>query len=649
MRKVLVAICLAALAGAAPAAPAAAGDGAFFDPAAAPGGRAADPHAVRQRFVTVNPDLLLSGRVNGGPVELNLFDDTVLSATPADLQRRGPGDFTWVGRVGQGGLAVITASDGRVVGRISDPARGTFTIVPAGGRVHALAEVDPASYPVEVDRPAGPGSWARAAGPDRPGARVVAAGDVVVSVLVAYTAGAAGDMGGPAAVESLVRNAMAETNQAYLDSGVIHRLELAGTREIAYQESDHSITNLDRLTRPDDGYLDAVHQWRDETGADLVILVTTPMSNACGSAWIMLEADPAFSQLAFAVVSYDCALANLSFTHEAGHLFGAQHEPAEAGPAIFRHAYAYVDCVHGFRTVMAYGTECAQYPVRVARFSSPLYPYAGFPAGDELRDNARTLNRTAAVVAAFRTPAATCAGRPVTIQGTDGADQIRGTPGADVINGLGGDDLIHGLGGNDVICGGEGNDTIYPGGGRAEAYGEAGNDRIAAGAGLNGIVDGGTGRDVIDFSEVTAAPVLGDLATGQFNAGTGACTVRRVEQVVGSALDDVIRGDGRPNVIWGGPGADRLYGGDGADVLRGGLGDDLLGGGRGPDLLRGGPGDDLLAGQGQADRLYGDAGADDLRGGAGLDLLYGDRWDVNLDGGPGEDLCSLSSGAPAPC
>ncbi|HSQ37834.1 MAG TPA: calcium-binding protein, partial [Acidimicrobiia bacterium] len=167
--------------------------------------------------------------------------------------------------------------------------------------------------------------------------------------------------------------------------------------------------------------------------------------------------------------------------------------------------------------------------------------------------------------------------------------------------------------------------------------------------GLGGVVDGGGGRDLIDFSAVANAPVVGDLATGQFTAGNGACTLRRVEKVIGSALDDDIRGDGRRNARWGGVGDDTLAGEPGADRLLGGPGDDRLLGGSGNDLLRGGPGADEVDGQGQADRLYGDAGADLLRGGPGNDLLYGDGRDLSLDGGGGEDLCSLGGAAPSAC
>ncbi|MBP1633059.1 MAG: type domain protein, partial [Acidobacteria bacterium] len=395
-----MAVVLTLLVGAAPAAPTAAADAdPLFTPAADQTERAADPHAIRRRFVTVDPGVLLSAAREGGDasVTLNLFDDTVLTGTRADLETRGPGDFTWVGRVGAGGTAVVTVQDGAVVGRIADPGNGTFTITPAAEGVHVIAEVDPATYPAEHDVPSGPGGSGRA-----DTAPVAYADPVLVTVLVLYTPAAAADLGGAAAADALAASLVAEANLAFADSGVVHRLLLAWARDIDYAESGTSQVNLDRLTDPDDGYLDEVPTWRDQAIADLVVLVVAPMSDFCGSGWMMYEADPSFAEQAFAVVSWDCARDNLSFAHEVGHLFGAYHEPGQSGRGVYPFSRAYVDCANGFRTVMAYGNECAVRPARVARFSSLGHPYLGFPAGSEYQDNARTLNRTGPVVAAFR-------------------------------------------------------------------------------------------------------------------------------------------------------------------------------------------------------------------------------------------------------
>lgn len=94
-------------------------------------------------------------------------------------------------------------------------------------------------------------------------------------------------------------------------------------------------------------------------------------------------------------------------------------------------------------------------------------------------------------------PDGRCAGRVVTLMGTQLRDDLRGTSGPDVIQGLGGNDRISGLGGNDTICGGLGNDDMLGGPGNDRLFGDGGNDRLIGGDGRDRL-DGGAGRDQCD-------------------------------------------------------------------------------------------------------------------------------------------------------
>ena len=74
-----------------------------------------------------------------------------------------------------------------------------------------------------------------------------------------------------------------------------------------------------------------------------------------------------------------------------------------------------------------------------------------------------------------------CDGRPATIVGTTGDDELTGTGGDDVIVGLGGDDRLLGGAGNDALCGFNGDDTLIGGEGDDVIFGGNGSDWIAHG------------------------------------------------------------------------------------------------------------------------------------------------------------------------
>lgn len=105
----------------------------------------------------------------------------------------------------------------------------------------------------------------------------------------------------------------------------------------------------------------------------------------------------------------------------------------------------------------------------------------------------------------------------------------------------------------------------------------------------------------------------------------GALSALAGNHVVGTSLDDTLRGTGKRDVMCGYGGTDTLRGRAGRDVLDGGAGNDdrtLLGGG-GADDLRGRGGRDVLKGGGGDDVLKGGPGKDLLIGGSGFDRCVG--------------------------
>jgi Ca2+-binding RTX toxin-like protein len=132
--------------------------------------------------------------------------------------------------------------------------------------------------------------------------------------------------------------------------------------------------------------------------------------------------------------------------------------------------------------------------------------------------------------------------------------------------------------------------------------------------------------DTLVFSGSSSGLILNlGLAASQFvNAGSNRLVLTgTLENVVGTAFADVVRGNAAANRVEGGGGNDILHGLGGDDELLGGAGDDLLDGGEGNDIVLGGAGRDTLLGADGRDLLFGGLGRDTLLGGSGDDLLFG--------------------------
>lgn len=244
------------------------------------------------------------------------------------------------------------------------------------------------------------------------------------------------------------------------------------------------------------------------------------------------------------------------------------------------------------------------------------------------------------------------------VSGDQGPDDLAGGPGDDSLDGDSGADLLDGEDGDDRISGGDGLDSLEGGAGSDHLSGGRHDDEISGGAGDdvlsftrvrpeeedpstddgNDLYSGGPGVDLIDGSGATS-PLRISLAEARIQ-GYGLDSLRGIERVHGSHLDDVIDGDGQDNELRGGSGNDQIRGFEGDDVLAGDQGDDGLDGGPGVDLASfDGNGRRLvvnLAGRaatGQGDDSLLDI--EDVLGGRRNDVIIGDDSDNRLHGGPG--------------
>ncbi|GAD59975.1 calcium-binding protein [Brevundimonas abyssalis] len=254
----------------------------------------------------------------------------------------------------------------------------------------------------------------------------------------------------------------------------------------------------------------------------------------------------------------------------------------------------------------------------------------------------------------------------------------RDAPGeaGNTFTGTAGNDVIEYSGDAVFVGGGAGDDIITATAGPARTYdGGDGDDLLIAAAGVGpDTFIGGAGTDTLSYANASRR-VYVDLLFNAADDGAEGDSFESIENLIGSAFDDILFGGNADNVIHGGDGNDALIGDGGDDILHGEAGDDQLFGGEGNDTLFGGEGDDRLEGGEGADILDGGDGFDiasyeeddaDLRvdlstgassdgdtlisiegvlGGYGDDELIGDDGDNRLSGGDGDDLIRGGAGA----
>jgi len=287
--------------------------------------------------------------------------------------------------------------------------------------------------------------------------------------------------------------------------------------------------------------------------------------------------------------------------------------------------------------------------------------------------------------------------------GTNFNDTLIGNSSANQLIAADGTDVIKGNGGGDYIDGGEGTDTVTYAGASSfvnvdlgfgysagAALGDAiynvenligtdFNDFLTGGFGTN-VIDGGKGDDLISGSygadvlvggegtdtvtyanSFTAVTIDLGSALAQQGGDAQGDTLSGFENVIGSLLNDTLKGDAGVNQLTGNAGDDLLIGGAGADYLDGG--DGILdtvsyatsSSAVSVNLATSGPqrggdaeGDTIfnvenLVGSDFNDVLGGNAGRNILNGGLGTNTFLGSGGGDVFIGGTGSDTVSYAN------
>lgn len=342
----------------------------------------------------------------------------IVAVKTFSMKHTGPKDYEWVGKTEDGrGLVIVVDNNNLMDVHISTP-EGVYEIVPASGSVYALHEMDMkvvgdvgcvTSEGTDQKERISRMSELRADKDSvvRSAAREESCGtQTSPRVLILYGEKALMYAGGTAEVYNRAVSAVAQFNSAISNSGINSQamLILAGVvfPPQPFPEGPEMKDTKNNLASDSN-----INTLRNNYNADIVVYLSALPPDEWGNfppRGIAGYTNEPKVDSAYAVVQFYAAVANKTFAHEVGHLFGCRHDGHNATPN-----YARGFNIKNFlgitvdRTLMSTTSSSSNEGAdRLVNFSNPDISVSGRATGDSQHDNARRIDETWSTVAGFR-------------------------------------------------------------------------------------------------------------------------------------------------------------------------------------------------------------------------------------------------------
>ncbi len=358
----------------------------------------------------------------------DLFDDVQLIGQVERLERHHDDRVVYYGSLSnvRGGDFILAYNEGHVAATFNTPGMGSFQLRPGGDGTVVAWELDltrlpacnahyptslatglPDVNPAEIRAKAALHALYAAAPPVEGGTyngTGQQGGDsegltfTTMDVLVVFTQNATTAAGGSGPMGAIIDVTFARANSALINSEVGLRLRMVRKESVAHTEVNLN-TSLNSIT-DGTGVFSNVPTWRNQSGADLVALITT---GGGGLAWVY-NGNSAYGYSVNGLNGIEG-----TFVHEVGHNLGCLHDRENDNTITPLYAYSYgwrftPAGSSQLRSVMAYSPGSS-----VPYFSNPDVSYMGTPTGVAIgqplqSNNAEVIRQTKALVAAFRAP-----------------------------------------------------------------------------------------------------------------------------------------------------------------------------------------------------------------------------------------------------